>query len=295
MKWNVRRRLEFIESRLLWEGRISRKDIVDFFDISIPQATKDLKLYQEEASDNILYDTSAKQYVASANLKPAFISGKSESYLSQLLIALLSKAKNMFSCGSMPPAYQLPNPGRVVDEKILKAILKCIHSGCSLKIHYQSMNRPKPIERWVSPHAIAYDGHRWHARCLCHEWKEYRDFNLGRIISVEESREGEFDHTNDFLWHSNIVFRISTHKGLTPSQKACVERDYNMVDGKAEISVKAAFEFYIRQRLKLTQGHESNLAKEQQIVLLNDEEIKTQVKTLKDIEQVRLQSIEFVS
>ncbi len=295
MKWNVRKRLEFIESRLLWEEKISRKDLVDFFDISIPQATKDFKLYQEKAPENLVYNTSAKQYEANENLKPAFISGKSELYLSQLLIALLSKAKAVFSCGSLPPAYQLPNPGRVVEEKTLKAILNCIHNNCSLKILYQSMNRPEPIERWVTPHALGFDGHRWHARSLCHEWKEYRDFNMGRIISVLETIEGDYDHSNDFLWYSDIVFKISTHEDLTESQKACVERDYNMTDGKAEIPVKAAFEFYMRQRLNLTKNHELNPAKEQQIILLNGDEIETQVRTLKEIERTRLESVNFIN
>ena len=295
MKWNVRKRLEFIESRLLWEERISRKDLVDFFDISIPQATKDFKLYQEKAPDNLVYDKSAKQYVAGEKLNPAFVSGQSELYLSQLLIALLSKAKDVFSCGSLPPAYQLPNPGRTVEEKTLKALLNCINNNCSLKILYQSMNRSKPVERWVTPHALGYDGHRWHARCLCHEWKEYRDFNMGRIVSVLEKTEGDFDHSNDFLWHSNVVFKITTHDGLTDSQKACVERDYNMVDGKTEIPVKAAFHFYMRQRFGLTEGHESNPAKQQQIVLLNNDEIKTQIKTLKEIERTRLESVHFIN
>jgi hypothetical protein len=49
LRWGVERRLEFIEFRLYWEGGINRSDIREFFGVSVPQASKDLSLYQEMA------------------------------------------------------------------------------------------------------------------------------------------------------------------------------------------------------------------------------------------------------
>jgi len=293
MKWNIERRLEFIESRLLWESKISRKDLVDYFDISIPQATKDFKMYQEKAPGNIFYDKSAKQYIATVEFEPVYASRKSESYLSKLQIAILDEEKKMFSCGTMPTAYQLPAHGRVIQENVLKIILQCIHSGSSMVIEYQSMNNPGPTMRWISPHALGFDGLRWHVRALCHKHKKYIDFNLGRIVSTGEIRAGNFDHSNDFLWHNNISFHISTHPKLTESQKKCVECDYNMKNGEAEIEVKAAFSFYLKERLNLTQGHKGRTAKEQQIVLVNEDEVNTQIALLRNIELKRLESVKF--
>lgn len=63
LKWGVERRLEFIEFRLFWEGGVNRSDIIDTFDVSVPQASKDLTLYQERAPHNALYDKSARRYV----------------------------------------------------------------------------------------------------------------------------------------------------------------------------------------------------------------------------------------
>lgn len=40
----VERRLEFIEFRLFWEGGVNRADIIEMFDVSVPQASKDLTL-----------------------------------------------------------------------------------------------------------------------------------------------------------------------------------------------------------------------------------------------------------
>ncbi len=295
MKWCVKKRMEFIESRLLWEGKISRKDLIDFFNISIPQASKDLKLYAEKAPSNIQYNKSGKYYVATKNFKPIFVSPESESYFSQLEAALKDNLENIFPCGYLPPAYKLPNPTRLVEPDILKVILKSIHEGYSIRIRYQSMSTPDPTTRWISPHALGFDGYRWHVRSLCHNHKEYRDFNLGRILEICELKKYSFDHTNDFLWHTNITFKITTHPDLSENQKKCIERDYNMKNGILSIKIKAAFDFYLRRQLGLTQNHDKKPAKEQPLILDNTEEIDAQIKLLKSMEQEKLANITFLS
>ena len=71
LKWGVERRLEFIEFRLFWEGSINRADIVEYFGVSVPQASKDLTLYQERAPGNMEYDTRGKRYVAADKVRAA--------------------------------------------------------------------------------------------------------------------------------------------------------------------------------------------------------------------------------
>ena len=44
--WGQERRLEFIDFRLLWEGRLNRADLTTFFRISVPQASLDLAKYR---------------------------------------------------------------------------------------------------------------------------------------------------------------------------------------------------------------------------------------------------------
>jgi hypothetical protein len=46
---NGETRLEFIEFRLFWEGVLNRADIIDYFGVSVPQASNDLSRYQELA------------------------------------------------------------------------------------------------------------------------------------------------------------------------------------------------------------------------------------------------------
>src|SRR5258708_2320071 len=84
MRWGVEKRLEFIEFRLFWEGGINRADIMGTFGISVPQASKDLSLYEEKAPGNLIYDRSEKRYFAAPDFRPAFLKPEADLYLTQL-------------------------------------------------------------------------------------------------------------------------------------------------------------------------------------------------------------------
>ena len=58
IKPSVRRRFEFIEFQLLWEGVVGRKVLQEKFEISPQQATKDLTSYLDIAPSNMMYDLS---------------------------------------------------------------------------------------------------------------------------------------------------------------------------------------------------------------------------------------------
>lgn len=293
MRWSTKKRLEFIESRLFWDGKISRKDLTEYFDVSIPQATKDIKKYSEIAPTNIQYDSSAKHYVAGNRFLPVLATLEGESYFSHLIVSGLDKSPGEFFCGRVPQSYQLPLLARAIDSQILKQILKSMHGSESIEIEYQSMNTPDPTTRWISPHAFGFDGLRWHVRGLCHKDKMYKDFVLSRIISVGDSKIFPHGHLNDFLWHNNLVFKIAAHKDLSPGQKKSIECEFNMVNGEVAIEIKAAFHFYLKQRLGLHKENESISGKKQQIILTNREEIETKLALLREIESSRIKELSF--
>lgn len=274
MRWSTKQRIEFIETRLYWEGTISRKDLIEYFDISVPQATKDIKIYMDKASQNIKYDTSAKQYIASDDFKPVIISPESESYLKTLISS--DSEKNYFFCGSIPSFYAIPCIQRKISPFVLKYVLKNIKDGNAVNIQYQSMSGSGPKWRWITPHAIGFDGFRWHTRAFCHEHQAYNDFNLGRILNTGDIKPHVIDHTHDFEWFTDITFTIEPHPGLTDEQRKGIELDYGMTDGKLEFEVNAAFVFYMLKRLGLEEGHEEREPIKQQIVLVNREQIETQ-------------------
>lgn len=58
----VEQRLRFIDFLLAQYGTINRSALVDYYGISIPQASADIQEYVSLAPDNIRYDLSAKLY-----------------------------------------------------------------------------------------------------------------------------------------------------------------------------------------------------------------------------------------
>src|SRR5687767_13333924 len=116
VRWGVEQRLEFIEFRLLWEGGVNRADIINMFGVSVPQASKDLTLYQERAPGNVEYDKSAKRYVAAWNFQPHFRKPDPDAYLSRLrsLAEGLSKPAESW-LGYRPDSDIALTPHREVD------------------------------------------------------------------------------------------------------------------------------------------------------------------------------------
>ena len=279
MRWSTRQRIEFIETRLYWEGKISRKDLTEYFDISIPQATKDIKTYMEMVPENIKYDSRAKHYMAPTGFDPVLISPDSESYLKRLLSSDIDQKS--FFCGSMPSFYNAPCIQRPINPMVLKYVLKNIREGNAIYIEYQSMSGAGPTWRWISPHAIGFDGFRWHTRAFCHKGRVYKDFNLGRILNTGKVKSHPIDHSNDYEWFNEITFVIKPHPGLTDEQRAGIELDYGMSDGTLKFEVKSAFVFYMCKRLSLEKDHEKQEPIRQQIVLTNEDQIETQRQLLK--------------
>ena len=275
MRWGIEHRLKFIDFRLYWEGRINRKDLTEYFGISVPQASADLRKYQEEAPNNIEYDKSGKFYFATKIFKPVFISPDSSDYLSQLRLIsedILKEGESFL--GHVPCFDTIPNPVRTVDSETLRKILKAINDKMSVEVEYQSMSREKPIWRRIVPHTLAYNGQRWHVRAYCYKRKTFRDFLFARILKIKGHQPDEIDSSADIRWQNFVEVKIAPHPGLTETQKKIIERDYGMKNSIGIIKVRATLYFYLERQLYLDEECESRLPQQQQIILVNRDEIK---------------------
>lgn len=254
-RWGKTARLQFIEFRLYWEGRINRGDLVEHFEISIPQASLDLGSYLELAPGNMDYDKQRKAYFATSAFKPVLIAPSANDYLSQLEM-LQAERESPFSHRSfvgMTPAFDIaPSPDRVVVAETFRRILQAIRENKALEMEYQSMSRPEPIWRWMAPHAIASDGFRWHIRAYCFENNKFIDFVFGRILAIRNTRDSGVDSADDAQWNSLIELTIGPNPDLTEGQKRAIELDYGMRDGAAKLVIREALTQYMKKRLGLT-------------------------------------------
>jgi hypothetical protein len=278
--WGQERRLEFIDFRLRWDGKLNRSDLMGHFGISVPQASADIASYLELAPKNLEYDRSERVYVATSAFTPFFPSSGAEHYLRDLL----AKASGALSAetsylGWLPPVAVAGMPTRTVSEHVLEAFIQAIRSGHSLGVLYQSMSRPEPAWRDISPHGVGHDGFRWHARAYCHTRQAFRDFVLARVLDVRPSDRPAVEPARDEAWTRTVQLVLVPSAGLSASKRKVVELDYAMVDGQAVLETREAMLYYALQRLGLSRDGELR-PEAQQISLKNKAEVHAVIERL---------------
>lgn len=273
--WNVERRLEFIDFRLFWEGHINRGDLVRFFGISVPQASADLSQYQLEAEGNIEYDKTAKTYRATSRFKPVFFTPSADLYLAQLRLLASGLLTEEEAWVAQLPAYSIvPILRRRLEAKTIRNILDAIRTKSSLEVHYQSFSHLEPRWRRITPHALGFDGFRWHARVWCHNHEDFRDFVLSRILAVRGAKPSDIDPATDVGWHREVTLKIGPHPDLKGGQRLAIELDYGMKDGVVEVTTRVCLSYYLERQFGLDLDPGKVSAARQQIVLLNRKELE---------------------
>lgn len=252
LNWSQDKRIEFIDFRLQWMGKINRHDLVEFFSISVPQASLDLARYIEWQPDNVFYDKKTKAYLRSEKFHPLFSEKGSQYYLRNLLALNQNIIKSDESfIGNPPPCDVLPYLDRTVPEETLALILDAINHKKSIRVSYLSMTQDIASKRILSPHAIVFDGYRWHVRAYCHIRNQFRDFVLARIISAELIEDVIVLSEQDTSWNTFITLVFKPSKNLSESHRQAIELDYGMIDGKIEIKCRKALLFYTLKRYNL--------------------------------------------
>jgi len=270
LRWGVAQRLEFIEFRLFWEGHVNRIDVMEQFGLSVNQASSDLNRYIGFAPDNMVYDKSARTYVRGPEFKPVFDKLDAGRYLAQLR----SVADGLLDHGDCwiadPPSYDAaPTPARGINPQILREVLAAIRHAEAIEVEYQSLSHPEPRWRWIAPHAVAFDGFRWHTRAFCLVDECFKDFLLSRIRETRGVRASEVTDASDTDWQEHVTLEIGPHPELSDTQKQVIALDYGMRSGMVKIQVRRAVLYYALRRLGLDTGPDARTPQEQQIVLLN--------------------------
>lgn len=283
LRWGVVKRLEFMEFRLYWDGLLRRKDLTDQFNISVPQASADFAEYQERAPTNIQYDGSRKAYVPSSNFTPKFYCPSADDYFTRL-------QRDMESIGGLkdqgpdwgPPLGIVPTIRRRASTAILRKVLNAMRNSRAIYIHYQSMTTPEPTWRWIMPHALGFDGFRWHVRAWCHLRKDFRDFVIARMLEITEDREEKINPTDDLEWTQYVTFRIAPNPKLSPAAQKIISMDYDMKNGELKLKTRVSLSLYVEHYLGLDLNEQKVSAKQQQIVLMNRDEINEVRNSLKE-------------
>lgn len=273
--WSQDRRLKLIDFRLRWEGRVNRGDLIEYFGISAPQASADLSKYTDAAPFNLTYDMKLKSYVRTDSFAPLYARSSSRAYLNELLALTTGVVDRKASfIGWLPEVGVAPTPHRLLDGRTLAMVLQSIRERRRLALGYQGMNRPEPTQREISPHALGFDGFRWHVRAYCHLRAQYQDFVIGRMVDASVGDETDRTGKDDDQWNTVLRLVLAPHPDLSPGAKRAIRMEYGMVDGTMELHCRQALLFYALRRLGLQPQHDKSAAAVQQIVLLNQAELQ---------------------
>ena len=274
LRWGVEQKLQFIEFRLFWEGHVNRSDLIDKFGVSPNQASGDLNRYIALAPDNMVYDKSGKTYVRGSAFRPLFLKPDATQFLSQVR----SVAEGIITpeeawIGNLPAFDATPAPARGIDPVVLRSIVTANKRHEAIEVLYQSMSAPDPEWRWIAPHALAFDGFRWHARSFCEKNGEYRDFVISRILETRQTRAAKKTAVSDVAWDEMVELEVGPHPDLSPNQRRVIELDYGMENGSVTIPVRRALLYYALKRLGLDTDPSARKPQDQQIILLNTNDV----------------------
>jgi hypothetical protein len=273
--WSQDRRLKFIDFRLRWEGRVNRIDLCDHFGISTPQASADLSKYTASAQLNLTYNMKLKSYVPTSDFSALYTRSSTRAYLNELLAlstGVIDKKASFL--GWVPEVAVAPTPTRLLEGRSLALVLRSIRDRRRLSLAYQGMSRAEPVEREISPHALAFDGFRWHARAYCHLRNQYRDFVIGRMVNPSLGLDTDRAGKEDEAWNNVLELILAPDPKLPAGARHAISMDYGMIDGQTVLSCRQALLFYALKRLGLEQGTEAASGAAQQIVLLNQAELQ---------------------
>jgi hypothetical protein len=248
--WTQNRRFEFIEWKLFWEGALNRSDLEDTFEISTPQASVDLRHYRALAGENIEYDATSRAFKPTPDMKPSFLKVSADRLLLQLralLTGALPRREVWFR--NLPPIDMAPDIVRHVDPACLRRILDAIRTKHRVEVRYQSLTNSRTRE--IAPHALAFDGYRWHVRAWACDRDDFRDFVLTRIDQIRPGPPADFDSADDLEWNTIATLDLRPHPGLTNEQSLAIQRDYAMKEGRREIEVRLSMAYYFIMRMNL--------------------------------------------
>jgi predicted DNA-binding transcriptional regulator YafY len=266
LKWEARKRLEAIERHLWWTGRLGRGDLVAQFGISTQQASADIARYQDVAPGNAVFDGSRRTYVATPDMRCRLIEPTAEDY------RRWQPVEGVGVVGIDLPLRPLP-------AEALQPVTRAIHQRQSIEVTYQSMSSEAPTTRWITPHSIVYDGYRYHARAWCHRREDFRDFVIGRVTHTGGVGDPGPGIDRDEAWHTRIALRLGPHPGLTPAQRAIIEREYGMKNGELQLRVREALLHYTLTQLHLDRFTRERTPAEQQIILLEGSDLVSDLVT----------------
>ena len=239
-----RQRLAYIEFRVWFYGEVSRKDVLERFEVATAAGTRDLALYRELAPLNVSYEHKAYRYLPT--FVPLF-----EHEVERVLAALTCGfGAGEPARGGAPVSHAVPGRLNQPQLETLATVTRAMHGGYALRLIYHSMKTGAGF-REIVPHALVDSGLRWHVRAYDRTKGQFRDLvltRMERVVPLPEATEKQFAAADekavaDLQWNQWVTLHLEPHPAHPHPET--IERDYGMQHGRLTVTLRAAVVGYV--------------------------------------------------
>lgn len=241
LKHAQRQRMLFLEQCFTWRGLANRKDLVERFGISLPQAAQDFRLYLDRAGrSKPIYDPARKSYFAATRITHPTSESLTDAF--EILDEPESDAN-------------LPQPQRRADPRIVARLYQAMKARQSIEVRYTSMTSGPGSDQWIAPIHFTSDGEAVHLRAYSFKHREYRNY---LPIRFDASSSFALRQPGDALpedvdWETRVRISLRPKRSLSPEQAEVVRREYGFDGDFLFVEIRRALEFYFDRRWGLDQ------------------------------------------
>ena len=252
MRIDTIRRFAFIETRLLYGGGITARELGDMFGLSRQAAQSVISRYAALHPENMERDFSLRRQVASEDFHPIYIRKNVRIFLDHLRGQALSGY--FFEEAEWSEEIVVEDVAVGITPKVnvdaVYDILLGLFNEHPVYAEYRS--KKSYSARILSPHAIIFAHNRYLVRCYCHLKMAYLDFSLSRFRHTELATGEEWvSGTEDREWHEYIELRYVPNPKLPLKAQQVVREDY-MLDVKEPLLIRCrkATAYYIKKEME---------------------------------------------
>lgn len=267
-------RLQLLTDLLVWERRLSNHRLRALFGISLVRASEWLREFRTRYPEWVVHDTRSRSYMATAIVyrigREADRRARSESLSRYLTLVGLPHAPDETISGlwSAFPNISIPDP------EVFASLNDAINCRQVVAVEYRSMRNPKAHLRTLSPHSLVKVGRRWHVRAHCRETDDFRDYALGRIVSIAPC-EGKsmLSAVDDTAWMTMVKVRLVPHPGLTPDQQDVIRFEYFNGTAARVDTCRGALVSYFIQDVRAALNSDAQRPPDYQLAVENVDEV----------------------
>lgn len=207
METNHNNRLKLIDLYLLFWGYVGRAELIQHFDVSTATASRTLKEYREAHPDNMTFKVEKRSYMRTSLFQPAYNHSAEE-------------ALELFAYGQVQQSIRRPvyGPARFpdflanLDAETVSELTRAITEKRELLVEYASGSSGISA-RWLSPHALFLSSGKWYFRAYCYKNNEFRNFILGRVLKVIDTRlkRAPAEEGRDVRWLTPVTLTLAPH------------------------------------------------------------------------------------